>query len=245
MSYCPDCGVDIGEAAACPLCGVKNPRASQRQEEGCGEPDAGKPAPTVFLGAAPGVEHFTPEESRKIIWEVMSVAFVIAVGSLLGINLLVAGGLTWSLYPVASLVFIWIAATSILVMRRTPLTRIFLIGVAAPLYLLALGAFTGDISWAWKLAVPIAGFAELIALGVVALILKSRRKGLNVFAFILVGAALTCLGIEIFVDLFTKSRIVLAWSLITSLALVPIALFLMYLHYRVAKATNLHRLFKL
>ena len=191
------------------------------------------------------MERFTPEESRKILWEVLSVAFVIAIGSLFGINLLVAGSLNWSLYPVASFIFIWVVSTSILVMRRAPKTRILLTCIAAPLYLLALGAFTGDFSWAWKLAVPISVFVELIGLGATALIRSSRRKGLNIFAFALTGAALICMGVEIFVDLFIHSRVDLSWSLITSLALVPIASFLIYLHYRVAKSTNLHRFFKL
>jgi len=245
MAYCPECGVDIGNSDVCPLCGAKNPLARGKPDQGCEEAGEAGATPAVFLGADSGAERFTPEESRKIIWEVLSVAFVIAVGSLLGINLIVAGVLSWSLYPVASFVFIWIAATSILVMRRAPKTRIFLTGAAAPLYLLALGVITGDVAWAWRLAVPIAVYAELVALGIAALILHSGRKGLNVFAFILFGAALTCVGVEIFVDLFIARRIVLAWSVITSLALVPIAIFLIYLHYRVAKSTNLRRLFKL
>lgn len=245
MAYCPDCGVDIGAAAVCPLCGAKNPRAAEKPTQGCGESEKDQTTPIVFLGSDPSTERFTPEESRKILWEVLSVAFVIAVGSLLGINFLIAGSLSWSLYPVASFVFVWVVATSILVMRRAPKVRILLTGIAAPLYLLALGVFTGDVSWAWRLAVPLSVFVELVGLGVVALIHGSKRKGLNVFSFILVGAALTCLGVEICVDLFVARRVMLTWSVITALALVPIATFLMYLHYRVAKSTNLHRLFKL
>ncbi|HEY9054300.1 MAG TPA: DUF6320 domain-containing protein [Rectinemataceae bacterium] len=232
MPYCPDCGVEIGQAPACPLCGATNPR-TRAEEKAANFTDDPLSRP------------FTPQESRKIAWEVLSVAFAIAVIALLSINLIVSGRISWSLYPISTFAFIWVVATSFLVVRKAPRLRIALAALDLPLYLLALGAFVGDSSWAWKLAVPIALFAELVALCVGLIVRASRRKGLNVLSYCLVGAALVCLGVEILVDLYMGGGIRLAWSAITALALVPIASFLLYLHYRVATSTNLRRLFKL
>jgi hypothetical protein len=243
MTYCPDCGVEIGNAAKCPLCGAKNPKAEQTLEQECAEAqDSLRPG---FFGKVEGVEALTPQEGRKIAWEVISVAFTIAVIALSLINLLIAGRLSWSLYPVSAFAFLWILLTAILVMHPASALR-YILGALAPLiFLLALGVFTGDVSWAWRLAVPIAVFTELVAAGVGLSIRNAKRKGLNIFAYILVGAAMICIGVEIFVSLFVAGRIRLGWSAITAIALVPIAFFLIYLHYRVAKTTNLHRLFKL
>lgn len=245
MPYCPNCGVEIGAAPTCPLCGSKNPLVPASLAEPEPPADGGEKAKMGFLGSDSLLERFTPEESRKIVWEVISVAFAIGVVSLLGINILVSGRLSWALYPIATFVFIWIVATAVLAVRRAPKTRIFLAAVAPPLYLLALGFFTGDPAWAWKLAVPIAVFMELLSLSVTALVALAPRKGLNVIAYVLIGTALACLGIEAFVDLYLRGAISLGWSAIAALALVPVAGFLLYLHYRVAKSTNLHRLFKL
>lgn len=243
MTYCPDCGVEIGNAVKCPLCGAKNPKAEQAPEPECVDTH-GTPRPG-FFGEAEGAEVLTPQEGRKIAWEVISVAFSIAVIALSLINFLIAGRLSWSLYPVSAFVFIWIFVTAILVMRPASVLRYVLAAVDPLLFLLALGIFTGDISWAWRLAIPIAVFAEIVAAGVGLSIRNAKRKGLNIFAYILVGVALICIGVEIFVGLFVEGKIRLGWSAITAIALVPIAGFLLYLHYRVAKSTNLHRLFKL
>jgi len=224
--------VEIGDTPACPLCGAANPRI----------PKAEKPSGSP---SAPDSRPFTPQESRKVAWEVLSVAFAVAVVALVAINLLVSARISWALYPISTFVFIWVVASSFLVVSKAPRLRIALTALALPLYLLALGAFVGDSSWAWELAVPIAAFVELVALGVGLVVTLSRRKGLNLLSIGLVGAALVCLGVEILVDLYSSGSVRLAWSAITALALVPIAGFLLYLHYRVATSTNLRRLFKL
>lgn len=270
MAYCPDCGVEIGKAPLCPLCGAKNPRADAKGEgqASCGDQSrkdaftAGSPAdarragarfadakPSLgfssFFGEGGSSQPFTPREKNQIAWEVLSVAFAIATAVLAAINFLVDGGLSWSLYPIASFVFVWVIATAFLLMEKRPRLRYFLAAVDPVVFLLALGCFTGDLSWAWRLALPITIFVEFVIAGVALHIKNAKRKGLNIIAYLLVGAALVCLGIEIFIDLFVAGKIALGWSAITAIALVPIAAFLIYLHYRVAKSTNLRRLFKL
>ena len=249
MAYCPDCGVEIGDAPACPLCGAKNPRAESREDAAeCApcEEEGGSPSRfAAFLGEAEDVKALTPRDKRKIAWEVITVALSIATIGLFLINLLVSGRLSWSLYPVSAFIFIAAMATAFLVMDDGRPWRYLVACLDPPLFLLALGLFTGDISWAWRLAVPLAVFSELVAAAVALMTANAKRKGLNILAYALVGAAVECLGIEVFVDLFISGKVWLVWSAITAVSLVPIAAFLLYLHYRVAKSTNLHRLFKL
>lgn len=247
MPYCPDCGVEIGNALVCPLCGAKNPRLSLPPKPDCEDMKGSDRPPRKpgFLGDDREAEALTVSEKRKIAWEVLSVAFAIAIIALSLINLLIAAKLSWSLYPVSAFFFMWILATAFLLMGEDSRLRYLLAVLDVPVFLLALGVFTGDLSWAWRLAVPIALFAVIVIAAVVLSVRSAKRKGLNIFAFILVGVALICLGVEIFVDLFAHGKISLEWSAITAIALIPIAVFLMYLHYRVAKSTNLHRLFKL
>lgn len=248
MAYCPDCGVEIGDAPACPLCGARNPRAAS--QDGAREcvPCEDSPATSrfsSFLGATEDAKALTSRDKRKIAWEVITVALSIATIGLFLINLLVSARLSWSLYPVSAFLFIAVMATAFLVMDETRPWRYLVACLDLPIFLLALGLFTGDLGWAWQLAVPLAVFSELVAAAVALLTSNAKRKGLNILAYALVGAAVECLGIEIFVDLFAMGRVWLVWSAITAVSLVPIAAFLLYLHYRVAKSTNLHRLFKL
>ena len=245
MPYCPDCGVEIGNAAKCPLCGARNPKGLTETSPDLHDSQEADPRHASFFGGAGSAEILTPPEKRKIAWEVLSVASCIAIISLSLINFLVAGRLSWSLYPVSAFVFVWIFATAFLVMEAKSRLRYVLAALDPPAFLLALGLFTGDITWAWKLAVPIAVFSELVAAGVLLMIRNAKRKGLNILAYLLVGVASICLGVEIYVDLFAYGKIAMSWSVITAIALIPMATFLIYLHYRVAKSTNLHRLFKL
>lgn len=247
MPYCPDCGVEIGGAPSCPLCGARNPRSTAGAEAGCEDAnkETGETKRGNFLGDAEILENFTPKERNTIAWEVVSVAFAVAITALSAINFLTEQRLSWALFPVSALVFLWIIATVVLVLDRTTPLRWILAALDLPAFLIALGLLTGDTSWAWRLALPIAIFTELIIASLLLQIQNTKRKGLNILAFILVGIAIGCLGIEIFIDLYVTGAIRMSWSAITALALVPIAGFLIYFHYRVAKTTNLRRLFKL
>jgi hypothetical protein len=249
MPYCPECGVEIGKAKACPLCGVKTPATSlsglSLHLEG-GQPCVENEEGSVnFLGDAAKSVNITPDEGRKIAWEVLTVAFGIAIAILLSINLLVNLRLSWSLYPVASFLFIWICATALLALPNRKKLGFSLVAIAIPAYLIALGLITGNFSWAWRLALPIAIFTELNAAALALAIRLLKRKGLNVLACVFAGIALECIGLEIFIDLFLFDGIRLGWSTIIAIALGPISGFLLYLHVRVVKTTNLRRLFKL
>ncbi|MFZ3109749.1 MAG: DUF6320 domain-containing protein [Rectinemataceae bacterium] len=247
MPYCPDCGVEIGGAPSCPLCGARNPRSVVDVEAGCdgADKEAGETKRGNFLGEAKILENFTQKERNTIAWEVISVASVVAIMVLSSINFLTERRLSWALFPVSALVFLWIIATVVLVLEQTSPFHWILATLDLPAFLIALGLLTGDTSWAWRLALPIAIFSELVFAALLLQIRNAKRKGLNILAYILVGVALDCLGIEIFIDLYVSGAIRMSWSAITALALVPIAGFLIYFHYRVATTTNLRRLFKL
>jgi hypothetical protein len=249
MPYCHECGVEIGNAALCPLCGTKNARcveaSHEEQSHAQAEDIDTNINTTAFFGEARVSENFTAQEGRTITWEVLTVAFSIAIVSLLAINMIANVKLSWSLYPVATFVFLWVCTTALFAMDRVPRLRYTLISISPPLYLLALGAITGDMNWAWRLALPIAIYSEILIAAIVLSIAGTKRKGLNTFSFILIGIAILCIGLEIFIDLYSRGKIRITWSAITAIALVPIASFLFYLHERVAKSTNLRRLFKL
>ena len=234
---------------ACPLCGIKNPA---KNPKGSSIPLEGEKAwveneegGANFLGDVAKSVNITPDEGRKIAWEVLTVAFGIAIAILFSINLIVSNGLSWSLYPVSSFLFIWVCATALLALPHRKKLGFILVAFAIPAFLVALGLITKNFTWAWRLALPIAIFTELNAASLALVIRLLKRKGLNVFACVFVGIALECIGLEIFIDLFLFDGIRLGWSTITAIALGPIAGFLLYLHVRVVKTTNLRRLFKL
>jgi hypothetical protein len=246
MPYCPDCGVEIGDAPQCPLCGAKNPRAATGPdtEKSCADAGSEKSSELRFMPEG-AEEEFSGPEKLTIAWEVLSVAFCIAILVLGAVNFFESRQFSWSLYPIVSILLVWVEATSFLVLRKMPVFRVLLSLLAPPVFLMVLGFISKSPRWALSLAVPIAVLAESLAGGVFLAITKSKQKGLNLIAYVLVAIAIFCIGLEVFIDLFSRGAVVFDWAPVCAIALLPIAAFLLYLHYRVIKRTNLRRLFHL
>jgi hypothetical protein len=178
------------------------------------------------------------------VWEVISVAALITASVIAGVNLLDSGSLTWSMYPVFSLGLVWTLVTASFVGKKNLPAAVALAALSLPIYLVCIDAIDGTLVWAFPVAIPIALICELAATGAIVASLHARRKGMNVIGFILIAVSAICLGVESTVDIFGHGQISLHWSAITSLTLVPISAFLLYLHHRVVKKANLHKLLR-
>ncbi|HTX71656.1 MAG TPA: DUF6320 domain-containing protein [Rectinemataceae bacterium] len=233
MALCPECGVELDASVQfCPLCGAAvQPEAHSSSRESMFDPE--------------DRENFTEDERRTIAWEVLSVSTGIAAVVVCAVNLFVDRRLTWSLYPIVSLVFIWVLFTMPLRLGKRPLLAALGAAVALPGFLLALNLIEGRLSWAPVIALPIALVAELSAAVVAFATSRAKRKGANVIGFCLLAVALLCMDIEATISLYFFGRLVLQWSAIVATALVPVSGFLFYLHHRVTKKSNLRKLFRL
>lgn len=161
------------------------------------------------------------------------------------VDLFLDGRLTWSLYPIASLVFVWLLLTAPLKLKKRPILAAVMAGVSVLAFLLALNLIQGRLNWAPAVAIPIAVDAELSAAAAVFATSRVRRKGVNVIAFCLLAVTALCIGVESTLGQYLDGRISLHWSAVVATALVPVAGFLFYLHHRVTKKANLRRLFRL
>lgn len=235
MPYCSECGVEIGDADRCPLCGAPNPKLRNTEQ------------PQVREKPHSGVteEEVGGSETRKIAWEVLSVAFLIAVMVLGAVNLFASRRLSWSLYPITSILLLWIESSAVLVLRKRVVLSLALGALSPPLFLIALGFVSKNPRWALGLAVPISVLAEALAGALHMAIRATKQKGLNLISYVLIAAAALCVGLEAFIGLFMFGHVALLWSPICAIALLPIAAFLFYLHYRIMKSANLRRIFNL
>ncbi|MBL8967473.1 MAG: zinc ribbon domain-containing protein [Spirochaetaceae bacterium] len=236
MPYCPECGVELAEnALSCPLCGkrIDEPRGSAHHHprEKFIDPD--------------DAEKLSDRERRKIVWEALSVSAAIAGLAVAAINFLISGALSWSLYPLFSLAFLWAGLSGPLLFYSRPLLAAAFPALALPLFLLGIDLVDGALTWGLTIGVPIALDVEL-SLAVAYLIGRfSKRKGVNLIALALLAAASICLGIEAMVSLQLQGVLRFRWSAIVAVTLVPVAGFLFYIHYRVGKKTSLRKLFRL
>ncbi len=232
MAICQKCGVEIGEGkGVCPLCGTRIGEAPGEGPQG------------MFDRAASAL----PESRAKrlVAAETAGVSFAIAAVSVLIIDLVTDGRVSWSLYPLASLLTAWFLISPPLLWPRKPALFLAVQGLSVFAFLFGLDLIDGSLGWSWRLGVPIAAAAELMAAGAAYMSWRSKRRGVNVLAFALIAVAGFCLALEGFVALYRGGVFRLAWSSITASAVVPVAGFLLYVHYRLTKDATLKKLFHL
>lgn len=233
MAICPTCKVDIGEAGICPLCGTAQ-----------GGADADKPGMASLFERASSAE---PEARAKrlVAIETISVSFAIAALSVTVIDLVADFRLSWALYPLASLALAWLLIGPAILWPKKPAIFLPIQAVAVFAFLLSLDVMDGALGWSLWLGLPIAGAAFIMITLAALMSLKARRRGVNVVAFALLAIAGFCIALEGFVALYKGGEFRLAWSSITASAIIPVAAFLLYAHYRLTKNATLKKLFHL
>jgi hypothetical protein len=245
MPYCPNCGVELAaDARRCPLCGAAAvDDLASATRNGLAQTSIEKRGDRIF--DPDNSEKLTPKERITIRWEVLSVSTLIAAIAVSCVNLLVSGDLTWALYPLFSLALLWLLYTALVKLSKPPALGGLVAGLAILLFILALDIVDGSPTWAPKIGMPIALIAE-VAFALAWIVgSHAKTKGVNLIAFALLAATVTCLGIEGTLSLNFKGIIRIVWSGVVASALVPVAVFLFYLHHRVSKVSNLRRLFRL
>jgi hypothetical protein len=222
MAYCPKCGVELdAEARACPLCGT---RLEKKEEKGA---DQDQPK---------GQDERRPARSRKQgarAVEVVSVLAGIAAVLDIGIDLYSSGGLSWSPIAIVAMAMIWLAVAMPLILKGKPWIIFAVLAPGELALLFLIDVFDRAPWWFFRIGMPVYLVSLGLALAVVVLSVISKRRGLNVAGYILAGAALECLAIEIILELAAGQALKLIWSPIVALACVPAAGLLIYLHYRV------------
>lgn len=239
MKTCPECKVEFAETRAyCPLCGANLDR----------EPKDGTPSPNPqenFLLDPGNKAHLSSRERLLVAGEVLSVSAVIAALSVLLVDVITDARFTWSFYPLASIAFVWCCAALPLFLYRKPFLLMLLLSISLPAFLAAIDLADGHFTWFLPLALPIALCVEISSGAAMAAIKFSRRKGLNTIAYVIISITVICVSLEMILDRFLSGQITFGWSDIVAYTLIPIAVFLLYLHHRIVRSASLRKLFRI
>ena len=203
MSYCVNCGVELGEGAkCCPLCGteVLNPRQPVKED-----------AKPFYPTRKEDIPEVSKRGSALVISSMLaSVAICCAL-----LNLVLKPDYPWSLYAAGAAAMLWIFFVPPLLWRKIPfLLRVFVNMCAMALYVWLIALASGGIHWYIHLALPI-----LLAAGGIGLcicwVLRNRSR-LSTLITSLVGLGLFCEIIELFVDLYLHDAWQPVWSLVVA-----------------------------
>ncbi len=238
MPICPNCGVELASGSKhCPLCRETISSEGDSATSGFAYPDHTLD-PENF-------EDLTGHDKRKIFLEVYSVCSLIACFVVLAVELLMDQRISWSLFPVVSLCYLWLLVCTPFILIRYPWLIFAVLAPASLIFIFLLDLLTQGLSWFFWVGMPIVLLVEGLSLGCIVLTAASKRKGVNVIALVLLGISLLCLGIEAILNLNYAPSFFLSWSAVVATAGIPVAGFLFYLHYRITKRASLKKLFRL
>jgi phosphatidylserine synthase len=109
--------------------------------------------------------------------------------------------------------------------------------------LLMFDLISAKADWFIPVGLPITLAAVFFVCLVVILYQYTRFKGFNILAIIFLSVAGFCILTEVILDKYVKGLIDLRWSLLAAVSILPIALVLFYVHYRMKKGNKLDSFF--
>lgn len=205
MPYCVHCGVELdATAAACPLCAtpVHDPKCPR---------DTLSPPPYPTRSS-------TVELPGKGELALLLTVILCAVGAVCGVlNIFLKPARLWSLYVVGALLTVWFWL--ILPIFRPKLHRavkVLLDGAAVAVYLFLISLDLDGRGWYFGLALPIVLAETAIILALV--VYFPRHSILSDITVFMGGCALSCLFIELFVDLWLRGSWQPLWSVVAAAA---------------------------
>lgn len=202
MSYCVNCGVELAASEKrCPLCGVEvlNPREPFDEL-------AARPFPA-------DVEKVRHRLVRVTAAQVFSLLLAIPLISILLVDLIQDGALTWSLIPTAAMVCAFLAVVLPCLFKRPIVWLFMILGVAETVLLLfVLKVILGG-DWLWLFALPITLLTGAAVIGGY-LMIRSRRAPLALkVVIILLILAVYIIVLQMLIEIHLHGRIRIDWSL--------------------------------
>lgn len=201
MSYCVNCGVELeASLEVCPLCNtpVLNPKDIPYTKKMT-------PFPTEK-----GQVETVKRKDMGILLTIVVLATSITCGLL---NFLVFNQNLWSLFVIGGCVLLWVFMIPAVIYSRFSIYAYLLIdGMCLTGYLYMIALAVGSRDWYFGLALPIIVLLTILVEALVLCLRKLPVTFITTALFIFIATEVLCVGIEIFIDLYTESAVALSWS---------------------------------
>jgi len=273
MPYCVKCGVELdNKLKSCPLCSTPVYLPEETDE------NTHKPYPDRIQRQPARYVNLVP--SKAFVY-LMTFILVIPLIVCLMIDLRRTGTITWSFYPVSSIILVWILMAYPALMKRYSFIKVLTIDIySIVLFLISLDAYSGKFlnwsvypvaslllvwvyfllgflfgkrhpfflvviayistglylylieqatksMWFFELALPILTLIFVLTLVTVVLARFRVFSGIGIIGLVFCSISIFCIGTEFTVNRFVYGNgFTLFWSLIVSGVLLPAAVFL-------------------
>jgi hypothetical protein len=230
---CKNCGVELEEdMLICPLCGnsIKS------------NAPANPPVAPYGMQTFHGYKEMSKPQ-KKFTWEIVSFILLSAAIATFIVDFIINRHITWSEYPVAICLAIFCYVSLFAFWNQTTLVEMAGGFIPSSLCLVVLDVLTSGIQWAVKLAIPLLFFGNVVTAALIAIIRKSRFKGINLIAYAFLGAAILCILTDGIISFFKTGLFQIQWSIIVTACTIPVVIALLFLHFRLKKGRSLEKTF--
>jgi len=230
MTICVNCGVELDEGIKiCPLCG-KDPEEKIEQNNVSGNYPS-------------GIIQLQKKENRKYLRELSGLIAFSGIAACTVIDLLLSNGLKWSLLSDISILSAWIILTLYQFAYKRPVLVIISLMLTALAALFFIDLIVTGRTWYFAVGLPVT-ITVFISAGILIFLYKKvLMRGLNLIAIAFIFLAGFCIVTEIVLDRFQEASVDLLWSLIVSVSILPVAIVLLFYHYRLKKGKRLDSFF--
>jgi hypothetical protein len=232
MSYCTYCGVELDDdLVSCPLCGFI---IGQEAVSKTSEKSEYHPSDIILLHK---------KETRRYIWELSGIISFSGIVVCTIVDLVIHKSLSWSLYANTSILALWICLTLILLAFRKYFIIVpgLLVTILTMLFLF--NHFSPPVNWFYGLGLPLTMTLFVSAVIINLLWKVARLRGFNILAIAFLVLSGFCIVSEVFIDKYVTGRVDIRWSAIVAVSIFPIALVLLFVHYRMKKGKRLDSYF--
>jgi hypothetical protein len=204
-------------------------------------------SPSSMPVAAPIHSLLTAEKmtfpQKRFTWEVVSLILLCGAITTLLVNFIINKSITWSEYPVGicCIVFSYISLFAFSGQSRV-IKMIFGL-ILSSICIVVLDAITTGIQWSIVLGIPLLVISNVVIAGLIFAFHKARYKGINLIAYIFLGAAFLCLSIEGLLSLYQQHTLHFNWSIIVVACVLPIVIVLLFAHFRLKRGRSLEKTF--
>lgn len=231
MIVCKNCNVELeDDMLFCPLCG--DAVAGQGEHL----PASGRLQPFHYGGTM-------SEPQKKITWEIVSLILLSGIIATFIINYIINKRITWSEYPIAISLVIFSYISLFAFWHKRTIIQITGSLILSSFFLLILDILTSGIRWSVKLGIPLLLAGNLVTVATIAVIRRSKHKGINVIAYVFLGAALICICVDAILSAFKTNLFHIEWSVIVASCIIPVVLVLLFVHFRLKKGRSLEKTF--
>jgi hypothetical protein len=183
------------------------------------------------------------DERKALARTITTLGFLIPASVVLTLDWFLGREISWSPIVLVSMAAAWLCALVSLNFGRRPYRLILSVTLIAAGTQTLLGMLTGDMTWLLPVGIPVAASAGLLAAGVVVLARRAAKIGGNLAGWVLFAMSILSVIIDVLVSARLNGNWRPAWSIIVVSTLIPVAVLLLYLHYRPTGQRRLRRYF--